>query len=102
MNPARTGTKAALHTAVEIPAHGTHEIRLRLSRAASPDLGRDPREITVSTHLRLQPGMDPKELAELASTFAEHGADLGVVQLPVPYRPAILEPLAEALAEVNR
>lgn len=65
------------------------------------DLGRDPKEITISTHLRLQPGMDPKELAELAATFAEHGADLGIVQLPVPYTPAILAPLAEALAQVN-
>ncbi|MGN6743546.1 MAG: MGH1-like glycoside hydrolase domain-containing protein, partial [Amnibacterium sp.] len=38
VNPARTGTKAALHHVLDVPAGGTREIRLRLSRAAAPDL----------------------------------------------------------------
>ncbi|HEV3357388.1 MAG TPA: LLM class F420-dependent oxidoreductase [Pseudonocardiaceae bacterium] len=76
--------------------------KLDVLRQHCADLGRDPKEITISTHLRMLPGMDPKEVAELAATFAEHGADLGIVQLPVPYTPAVLAPLADALAQVNR
>ena len=63
------------------------------------DIGRDPAEITTSTHLRL----DPKDLGPLvdeASAFAEAGLDLGIVYLPPPHTPAVLEPLAKALTGV--
>jgi alkanesulfonate monooxygenase SsuD/methylene tetrahydromethanopterin reductase-like flavin-dependent oxidoreductase (luciferase family) len=61
------------------------------------ELGRDPSEITTSTHLRL----DPSNMASLvseAAAFKEAGLDLGIVYLPPPHTPAVLEPLADALA----
>jgi F420-dependent oxidoreductase-like protein len=68
-------------------------LRLRCS-----EVGRDPAGIRTSTHLRLAPGGDPAEVADQAAAFAEAGMDLGVVYLPPPHTPAVLEPLAEALA----
>ncbi len=60
------------------------------------DIGRDPSEITTSTHLRL--GDDgPGAVAEQAAAYAEQGMDLGIVYIPVPHDPAVLEPLADAL-----
>ena len=61
------------------------------------DIGRDPAEIMTSTHLRL----DPKNMEDLVADtkgFADAGLDLGIVYLPPPHTPAILEPLADALA----
>jgi len=64
------------------------------------DLGRDISEITTSTHLRFT---DPKNFGPLvdeAAALGEAGLDLGVVYLPPPHTPAVLEPLAKALQEV--
>jgi hypothetical protein len=61
------------------------------------DIGRDPSEIMTSTHLRLDPNNIDSIVAE-ASAFAEVGLDLGIVSLPPPHTPAVLEPLANALA----
>ena len=62
------------------------------------DIGRDPSEIMTSTHLRLSRGGDPASVVEQAAAFAEAGLDLGIVYLPPPHTPAVLEPIAEALA----
>jgi F420-dependent oxidoreductase-like protein len=59
-------------------------------------IGRDVDEITTSTHLRL----DPKNVhatVDEAAAFAAAGLDLGIVYLPPPHTPAVLEPLATAL-----
>jgi len=64
------------------------------------DIGRDPSEITTSTHLRLGPE-GPGAVAEQAAAYAEAGMDLGIVYIPVPHDPAVLEPLAEALAPLT-
>jgi F420-dependent oxidoreductase-like protein len=61
------------------------------------DLGRDPSEIMTSTHLRLGADGDPAPVVRQAEQFAEAGLDLGIVYLPVPHTPAVLEPLAAAL-----
>ena len=64
-------------------------------------IGRDVSEITTSTHLRLDPSnMD--SVVEEAEAFAEAGLDLGIVYLPPPHTPAVLEPLAKALAAARR
>ena len=60
------------------------------------DIGRDPAEITTSTHLRLDPS-NPSAVADDAAAFAAAGLDLGIVYLPPPHTPAVLEPLAAAL-----
>ena len=64
------------------------------------DIGRDPAEITTSTHLRLGPE-GPGKVAEDAAAYAEAGMDLGIVYIPVPHDPAVLEPLAEALSPLS-
>jgi F420-dependent oxidoreductase-like protein len=61
------------------------------------DLGRDPSEITTSTHLRLSPDGDPFSVVAAAKEFGDAGMDLGIVYLPVPHTPDVLAPLAAAL-----
>jgi hypothetical protein len=51
----------------------------------------------TSTHLRLDPN-DLDALVKETSAFADAGLDLGIVYLPPPHTPAVLEPLAAALA----
>jgi len=64
------------------------------------DLGRDPSEITTSTHLRLDPA-DMSPLVDEAGAFADAGLDLGIVYLPPPHSPEVLEPLAASLSAVG-
>jgi F420-dependent oxidoreductase-like protein len=65
------------------------------------DVGRDASEITLSTQVRFDPGRGAAATAEAAGAFGEAGAHLAVVQLPPPHDPAVLEPLAKAVAEVG-
>jgi alkanesulfonate monooxygenase SsuD/methylene tetrahydromethanopterin reductase-like flavin-dependent oxidoreductase (luciferase family) len=65
------------------------------------EIERDPAEITTSIHLLYDPAGGPGPLVEQASAFAEAGLDLGIVYLPPPHDPAVLEPLAEALAPLT-
>jgi F420-dependent oxidoreductase-like protein len=60
-------------------------------------LGRDPGEITCSVNVRME-GEDVPKAAEVAAGYAEAGADLAIMNLPHDADPAILAPLAEALA----
>ncbi len=62
------------------------------------DVGRDPAEITLSSHVRLHPGGDVNETAETAAALRDVGVDLAIIQLPVPFDPSVLTPLADALA----
>jgi F420-dependent oxidoreductase-like protein len=64
-------------------------------------IGRDPAEITLSSHVRLD-AKNPAATAEAAAKLQEVGCHLAIVQLPPPHNPAVLEPLAEALAQVPR
>ena len=66
------------------------------------DIGRDPSEIMTSTHLRLSRSGDPASVVEQAEAFADAGLDLGIVYLPPPHTPAVLEPLAHALAPFSQ
>jgi len=61
------------------------------------DVGRDPSEIMTSTHLRLSADGDAKQLYEDAAAYADAGLDLGIVYLPPPHTPDVLEPVADAL-----
>ncbi len=65
------------------------------------DIGRDPAEITLSTHLRFDADAGTGPLAEQAADWAEAGMDLGIVYIPVPHSPAVLEPIADALAPLR-
>lgn len=60
------------------------------------EIGRDPKEITTSVHIRLTDA-GPEGVAEEAAQWAEAGMDLGIVTLPPPHSPKPLEPVADAL-----
>jgi F420-dependent oxidoreductase-like protein len=62
------------------------------------DIGRDPAEILLSSHVRFTG--DPAETAASAAALGEAGVELAIVQLRPPHTPAVLEPLATALAEL--
>jgi alkanesulfonate monooxygenase SsuD/methylene tetrahydromethanopterin reductase-like flavin-dependent oxidoreductase (luciferase family) len=92
----RTVAKWAQHW--NVPGGGVDEfVRKRdvLHRHCA-DVGRDPSEIMTSTHLRLDPN-DMDSVVSEAKAFKDAGLDLGIVYLPPPHTPAILEPLANAL-----
>ena len=61
-------------------------------------IGRDPKEILLSSHVRPGPNGEPGPAAEAAAALAEEGLDLAIVYLPPPHRPEMLGPLADALA----
>lgn len=63
------------------------------------DIGRDPKQITLSAHLRLQPDLDYRRVIEDAAALGAEGLDLAIIYLPAPYDPAVLEPLAEAVRD---
>jgi alkanesulfonate monooxygenase SsuD/methylene tetrahydromethanopterin reductase-like flavin-dependent oxidoreductase (luciferase family) len=69
------------------------------------DIGRDPGEIDCSVNIRLKDSPDNgglaggvRVVAEEAAAYRDAGVDLAVVTLPLRAKPAILEPVAEALA----
>ncbi|HEX3646870.1 MAG TPA: LLM class F420-dependent oxidoreductase [Pseudonocardiaceae bacterium] len=61
------------------------------------DIGRDPAEITLSSHVRLDDD-GPSKVADTAAALGEQGLDLAIVILPVPLDPSVLAPVADALA----
>jgi alkanesulfonate monooxygenase SsuD/methylene tetrahydromethanopterin reductase-like flavin-dependent oxidoreductase (luciferase family) len=88
------------------PQDFSHKRRVLVDCCA--EIGRNPTEITTSTHLYVAdpmrartPGADftpsnrdyDKFVAD-AAAFAEHGMDLAIVYLPLPYRPAVLHGVA--------
>jgi F420-dependent oxidoreductase-like protein len=65
------------------------------------EVGRDPSEITTSTHLRLDPSGDVGSLVAQAEAYAAEGLDLGIIYLPPPHTPKVLEPVADALGHLT-
>ena len=65
------------------------------------EVDRDPATIQTSTHLRLGADGDSAAVVAQARAFADAGLDLGIVYLPVPHTPSVLEPLAAALAPLR-
>ncbi len=61
------------------------------------DIGRDPGEITLSAHVRLDQEHNYSKVVDEAASLGRVGLDLAIVYLPPPYDPAVLEPLAEAI-----
>ncbi len=101
-----SGEKRTLRTAARFAQHwnfvgGTPEEFARkrdVLHQHCEDLGRDPTEILLSSHVRF--GGDANATAEQAAALAEVGAELGIVYLPPPLDPRVLEPLATALREL--
>jgi F420-dependent oxidoreductase-like protein len=65
------------------------------------DAGRDPGEIECSVNLRLTPQNDSAAVAAQAAVWADAGADICVINLAPPHTPAVLGPLAEAVAALR-
>ena len=64
-------------------------------------IGRDPNEIVLSSHVRLDPNGDPASAVDAAAALAQEGCDLAIVILPPPHDPRVLTPMAEALAQLG-
>ncbi|GAA1547021.1 TIGR03560 family F420-dependent LLM class oxidoreductase [Kribbella lupini] len=61
-------------------------------------LGRDVNEITCSVNVRIDPDKELDDAVAAAAAYGEAGVDLVVMNLPLDASPAVLEPLAKALA----
>jgi F420-dependent oxidoreductase-like protein len=100
-----SGEKRTLRTTAKYAQHwnfvgGTPEEFARkrdVLYAHCADVGRDPSEITLSSHVRLGPDGDYAKVAAEAEALGAVGLDLAIVYLPPPHTPAVLEPLAKAL-----
>jgi len=68
-------------------------------RAHCADLGRDPGQILMSSHVRF--GGDVGATVAEAPELFEAGVGLAIVYLRPPLTPAVLEPLAEAFAALG-
>ncbi len=99
-----SGEKRTLRTAARFAQHwnfdtGTVE-QFRRARDVlhhhCAEVGRDPAEIMLSSQVRFTG--DPAATAAAAAAFGAAGAGLAIIYLNPPYSPAVLEPLAEALA----
>ncbi len=103
------GEKRTLRTAARFAQHwnflgGSPEEFARkrdILHAHCADLGRDPKEITLSSHVLLGTDGDPGPVADQIAALREHGLDLAVVYLPPPHDPRVLAPLAEALGQLS-
>jgi F420-dependent oxidoreductase-like protein len=62
------------------------------------DIGRDPAEITCSVNVRIDPDEPLENAVATAAAYGEAGVDLIILNLPLDTEPAILEPLAKAVA----
>lgn len=62
------------------------------------DVGRDPKEIMLSAHVRLGDDRDYAKVIDEAAGLGAEGLDLAIIYLPPPYDPAVLEPLADKIA----
>ena len=65
------------------------------------EIGRDPAEITLSSHVALGPNGEVGPAIETATALAERGLDLAIFQLRPPHTPAVLGPLADALRQLG-
>jgi F420-dependent oxidoreductase-like protein len=75
--------------------------KLDVLRGHCDDAGRSLDEITTSTHLRLQEDGDMASLVAQAEGYAAAGLDLGIVYLPPPHTPRVLEPVVRALEHLR-
>jgi F420-dependent oxidoreductase-like protein len=104
-----SGEKRTLHTVAKYAQHwnfvgGAPEEFARkrdILYAHCEAVGRDPKEITLSAHVRIGPNGEPEPAVESAAALGEQGLDLAIVVLPPPHTPAVLTPLAEALRQLD-
>ena len=101
------GEKRTLRTAARFAQHwnfvgGTVEEfahKREVLHEHCANLGRDPEEILLSSHVRHEG--DPAATTAAAAALAAAGAGLAIVYLRPPHTPAVLEPLAEAFSALG-
>jgi F420-dependent oxidoreductase-like protein len=101
-----SGELRTLRTAARFAQHwnftgGTPEAfahKREVLHAHCADVGRDPGEITLSSHVPFDPTLGPAATADQVAELGEVGLDLAIVYLRPPLDPSVLAPLAEALA----
>jgi F420-dependent oxidoreductase-like protein len=101
------GERRTLRTAARFAQHwnflgGTPEDFARkrdVLHAHCADLGRDPGEITLSSHIWLASGSDDDlvKTVEQVDALAGEGLDLAIIYLMPPLSPSVMEPLAQVL-----
>ncbi len=79
------------------PAEFVH--KREVLHAHCEDLGRNPGEILLSSHVMFDG--DPAGTAASAAALGEVGVELGIVHIRPPHTAAVLEPLATALSELR-
>jgi F420-dependent oxidoreductase-like protein len=62
------------------------------------DLGRDPSEITLSSHLRMGPDPDPSEVSDHAHALFDAGIDVAILAFTAQHDASTVEKLGGALA----
>jgi F420-dependent oxidoreductase-like protein len=68
-------------------------------KAHCADVGRNPKEIMLSAHIRLTEDRGYRGVIEDAIALGAEGLDLAIVYLPLPHDPAVMEPMAEAIRD---
>jgi F420-dependent oxidoreductase-like protein len=68
-------------------------------KAHCADVGRNPKDIMLSAHIRLTEDRRYRGVIEDAIALGAEGLDLAIVYLPLPHDVGVLEPLAEAIRE---
>jgi F420-dependent oxidoreductase-like protein len=104
-----SGERRTLRTAARFAQHwnfvggtpGEFARKRDVLHAHCQDIGRDPSEILLSSHIRLGPGGETGPAVDTVAALAEQGLDLALVIRPPPHDPAVLAPLAEALAQLR-
>jgi hypothetical protein len=104
-----SGERRTLRTAARLAQHwnfvgGSPEEFARkrdVLYAHCHDIGRDPKEIMLSSHIRLGADGDAGPVTDTAAALGELGLDLAIVILPPPHDPAVLTPLADALTQLR-
>jgi F420-dependent oxidoreductase-like protein len=104
-----TGEKRTLRSVARFAQHWNYPggpvddfaRKLDVLRGHCEAIGRDPGEITISTHLRMGTDHDVSSVVEQAEAYAAAGLDLGIVYIPPPHTPDVLEPLAKVLTDLT-
>ena len=102
-----SGERRTLRTAARFAQHwnfvgGTPEQFARkreVLHAHCRDIGRDPQEILLSSHVMFDG--DQGATVAAAAQLREVGAELGIVHIRPPHTPAVLAPLATALSQLT-
>jgi F420-dependent oxidoreductase-like protein len=104
-----SGEKRTLRTVAKYADHwnfgmGTPEEmarKLDVLRGHCADVGRDPKEILISAHVRLDAPEAIGKVVDDIGALAGVGLELAIVYLAPPHTPAVLEPLATALGTIG-